>query len=58
MVPTLQLVQDPAADALLEANPLALLVGMLLDHQEMSENGGVRVLEWISSTVLAGWTDV
>lgn len=29
----LQLVQDPAADALLESNPLALLVGMLLDQQ-------------------------
>jgi uncharacterized HhH-GPD family protein len=32
-VPKLQLVQDPAADALLEANPFALLVGMLLDQQ-------------------------
>jgi uncharacterized HhH-GPD family protein len=29
----LQLVQDPAADALLESNPMALLVGMLLDQQ-------------------------
>jgi uncharacterized HhH-GPD family protein len=29
----LQLVQDPAADALLAANPLALLVGMMLDQQ-------------------------
>jgi uncharacterized HhH-GPD family protein len=29
----LQLVQDPAADALLESNPFALLVGMLLDQQ-------------------------
>lgn len=29
----LQLVQDPAADALLDANPLALLIGMLLDQQ-------------------------
>ncbi|BBY14644.1 HhH-GPD-type base excision DNA repair protein [Mycolicibacterium litorale] len=29
----LQLVQDPAADELLEANPFALLVGMLLDQQ-------------------------
>src|SRR3977135_242872 len=28
-----QLVQDPAADALLESNPFALLVGMLLDQQ-------------------------
>jgi uncharacterized HhH-GPD family protein len=32
-VPTLHLVQDPAADALLESNPFALLVGMLLDQQ-------------------------
>ncbi|BBX72460.1 Fe-S cluster assembly protein HesB [Mycobacterium shinjukuense] len=32
-MPTLQLVQDPAADALLESNPFALLVGMLLDQQ-------------------------
>jgi hypothetical protein len=31
-VPKLQLVQDPAADALLDDNPLALLVGMLLDQ--------------------------
>lgn len=29
----LQLVQDPAADELLESNPFALLVGMLLDQQ-------------------------
>ena len=29
----LQLVQDPEADALLESNPLALLIGMLLDQQ-------------------------
>jgi len=29
----LQLVQEPDADALLEANPFALLVGMLLDQQ-------------------------
>lgn len=29
----LQLVQDPAADELLESNPFALLVGMVLDQQ-------------------------
>jgi uncharacterized HhH-GPD family protein len=29
----LQLVQDPGADALLDDNPLALLIGMLLDQQ-------------------------
>lgn len=33
MVAKLQLVQEPGADALLEANPFALLVGMLLDQQ-------------------------
>lgn len=32
-VPTLQLAQEPEADALLESNPFALLVGMLLDQQ-------------------------
>lgn len=32
-VAKLQLVQDPEADALLESNPFALLVGMLLDQQ-------------------------
>lgn len=32
-VATLQLAQEPAADALLAANPFALLVGMLLDQQ-------------------------
>jgi uncharacterized HhH-GPD family protein len=32
-VANLQLVQDPAADALLESNPFALVVGMLLDQQ-------------------------
>ena len=32
-VAKLQLVQDPAAVALLESNPFALWVGMLLDQQ-------------------------
>jgi uncharacterized HhH-GPD family protein len=32
-VAKLQLVQDPAADALLESNPFALLIGMMLDQQ-------------------------
>ena len=31
--PTLRLAQDPDADALLTSNPLALLMGMLLDQQ-------------------------
>jgi hypothetical protein len=41
-VPKLQLVQDPAADALLDANPFALLVGMLLDQQWTMLTGRVR----------------
>ena len=32
-MPKLQLAQDPAADALLDDNPFALLVGMVLDQQ-------------------------
>src|SRR5512144_2854191 len=32
-VPTVTLAQDPAADALLARDPLALLIGMLLDQQ-------------------------
>jgi hypothetical protein len=32
-VPNLRLAGDPPADALLDANPLALLIGMLLDQQ-------------------------
>jgi hypothetical protein len=31
-VAKLQLVGDPEADALLDSNPLALLIGMLLDQ--------------------------
>lgn len=33
----MQLAQDPPADALLEADPFALLVGMLLDQQQPME---------------------
>lgn len=33
MTGNLCLTQDPAADALLESNPFALLVGMMLDQQ-------------------------
>ena len=32
-MPTLHLSQDPDADALLSKDPLALLLGMLLDQQ-------------------------
>ena len=31
-VPTLRIAQDPAADELLGRDPLALLIGMLLDQ--------------------------
>jgi hypothetical protein len=41
-VPKLRLVQDPAADALLDANPFALLVGMLLHQQWTMLTGRVR----------------
>lgn len=40
-MPKLQLVQDPAADALLDSNPFALLVGMLLDQQVPMETAFV-----------------
>lgn len=33
----MRLAQDPAADALLEADPFALMVGMLLDQQQPME---------------------
>jgi uncharacterized HhH-GPD family protein len=36
-MPTLQLAQRPEADALLAKNPLALLIGMLLDQQVAME---------------------
>lgn len=36
-MPKLQLVQDPAADALLSEDPFALLVGMMLDQQVAME---------------------
>ena len=51
-MPTLQLVQDPAADALLEANPFALLVGMLLDQQipmEVAFGGPKKIDDRIGS---------
>ena len=46
----LQLVQDPAADALLDANPFALLVGMLLDQQipmEVAFSGPKKIADRI-----------
>ena len=45
-MPKLFLAQDPAADELLAADPLALLVGMLLDQQQPLEKAfkGPRIL--------------
>jgi len=45
-VPTLRIAQDPAADELLARDPLALLVGMLLDQQFPMERafGSPRLL--------------
>jgi uncharacterized HhH-GPD family protein len=45
-VPTLRLAQDPAADDLLGRDPLALLIGMLLDQQFPMERafGAPRLL--------------
>ena len=34
-MPNLRLAGDPAADALLDENPMALLIGMLLDQPNM-----------------------
>jgi uncharacterized HhH-GPD family protein len=45
-VPTLRIAQDPAADQLLSRDPLALLIGMLLDQQFPMERafGAPRLL--------------
>jgi uncharacterized HhH-GPD family protein len=45
-VPTFHIAQDPAADALLSRDPLALLIGMLLDQQFPMERafGAPRML--------------
>ncbi|BDX30771.1 (Fe-S)-cluster assembly protein [Mycobacterium antarcticum] len=48
----LQLVQDPAADELLESNPFALLVGMMLDQQipmEVAFAGPQKLAERLGS---------
>jgi hypothetical protein len=41
-VPTLTIAQDPAADELLGRDPLALLVGMLLDQRMRQRSSGAR----------------
>ena len=45
-MPTLRIAQDPAADELLGRDPLALLIGMLLDQQFPMERafGAPRLL--------------
>jgi uncharacterized HhH-GPD family protein len=61
-VPTLRIAQDPAADELLSRDPLALLIGMLLDQQFPMERafGAPRLLsdrlgvEQLSAEQLAG----
>lgn len=53
VVAKLQLVQDPAADALLESNPFALLVGMLLDQQipmEVAFAGPKKIADRLAAT--------
>jgi uncharacterized HhH-GPD family protein len=60
-VPTLRIAQDPAADELLGRDPLALLIGMLLDQQFPMERafGAPRLLadrlgvETLSAAALA-----
>jgi hypothetical protein len=42
-VPTLRIAQDPAADELLGRDPLALVVGMMLDqHERQRSSRGLR----------------
>lgn len=51
-MPKLQLTQDPAADALLGANPFALLIGMLLDQQvpmEIAFAGPAKIADRMGS---------
>jgi uncharacterized HhH-GPD family protein len=53
--PTLRLAQDPDADALLASDPLALLVGMLLDQQfplEWAFRGPYRLAQRMQRTRL------
>jgi uncharacterized HhH-GPD family protein len=60
-VPKLHLVGDPAADALLDDNPLALLIGMLLDQQVPMETafaGPKKIADrigGIDARVIAGY---
>ena len=56
----LQLVQEPSADALLESNPFALLVGMLLDQQIPMEVAfaGPKKLEDLMGSLDRAWADM
>jgi uncharacterized HhH-GPD family protein len=59
-VPKLQLAQDPAADALLSANPFALLVGMVLDQQiplEVAFAGPKKIADRIGGFDVAAIAD-
>jgi hypothetical protein len=42
VVPTLRIAQDPAADELLGRDPLALLIGMLLDQHVRQRSSDAR----------------
>ena len=41
-MPTIRIAQDEAADELLSRDPLALVVGMLLDHHVRERSSGAR----------------
>jgi hypothetical protein len=41
-VPTLRIAQDPAGDELLSRDPLALLIGMLLDQRMRQRSSEAR----------------
>lgn len=56
-MPTLHLTDDPVADQLLSDNPLALLIGMLLDQQvamEWAFAGPARLEERLGEPLTAG----
>lgn len=59
-VPKLQLAQEPAADALLSANPFALLVGMVLDQQiplEVAFSGPKKIADRMGGFDVAAIAD-
>jgi hypothetical protein len=48
-VPTVTIAQDPAADELLGRDPLALLLGMLLDQHMRQRSSDARRASWSRS---------